>query len=190
MFILLQIQEFLNAHFVRLGFIIIVFIYLFSLVPQCSGRMALQMMRYFLLTNVMLIWVITLVQFLKVNELLYFERATGLYAAMYIVVLFCSMVLPLVLFHPKLGNKAWVLFLVSLLSCSGFWMEQFTLMMTSLHRDYLPATYTSGISFIPSFYLLTIAQCLLLAVIFVLTGTWIKWYKDKKIIKNHIIKQQ
>jgi hypothetical protein len=30
---------------------------------------------------------------------------------------------------------------------------------------------------------------LLLAVIFALNGTWIKRYKDKRIIKNHIIKQ-
>jgi hypothetical protein len=49
--------------------------------------------------------------------------------------------------------------------------------------------YYSEIGFIPGFYLLTIAQCLLLAVIFALNGTWIKRYKDKRIIKNHIIKQ-
>lgn len=116
----------------------------------------------------MLIWVITLVRFSKVDELLYFERTTGAYTAMY----------------------AGFLVLVSLLSGFGFWMERFTIMISSLHRDYLLAIYTSEISFILSFYLLTIAQCLLLAFIFVLTGTWVKWYKDKRIIKNHIIKQQ
>ena len=189
MSILLQIQEFLNAHFVRLGFVIIVFIYFLSLVPKWSGSIALQVMRYFLLTNFILIWVISLVRFSKGDELLYFERAAGPYAAMYVVVLFCSMVLPLVLFHPKLGNKAWVLFLVSLLSGFGFWMERFTIVMTSFHRDYLSVTHTSEISFILSFYLLTIAQCLVLAFIFVLIGTWIKRYTDKKIIEPHIIKE-
>jgi hypothetical protein len=79
---------------------------------------------------------------------------------------------------------------IYLLSGFGFWMERFTIMITSFHRDYLPAPYTSEISFILSFYLLTIAQCLLLAVIFVHMGTWIKWYNDKRIIKNHIFKQQ
>lgn len=189
MSVLLQIQEFLNAHLVRLGFVIILFIYFLSLVPQWSGRMALQLMRYILLTNVTLIWVIALVRFSKGDEILYFERATGPYAAMYVVVLFCSMLLPLILLSPKWANKAWVLFLISLLSNFGFWMERFTIIMTSLHRDYLPATSTSEINYILSVYLITIAQCLVLAFIFVLAGTWIKGYNDKRIIKNHIIKQ-
>jgi hypothetical protein len=184
--ILYTIKDFFNANFIRFGFVIVFFIYLLSLVPQLSSRLALQFMRWLILGNVIYSWVTYIVLYFFGEELFSFERATGPYAPMYFVMLFCSLVVPLILFIPSLGKKTGVLFLISLLSNLGFWMERLVIITTSIHRDYLPPGNTNEIDFFVEAQALVLVHCLTIALIFVLLGTWIEKRNTQALIQNTI----
>jgi len=99
-----------------------------------------------------------------------------------------SLILPLVLLVPKIGSKIWVLLLVSLLSNIGFWMERWVIIVTSIHRDYLPPSHTSEIDLISGTQALVLTHSLFIAVIFVLLGTWLENRAKKLKIKTTFFK--
>lgn len=182
--ILSNIQEFINANFVRLGFVIILFIYFLSLLPKISSKIALQIMRFLILINCLLV----ITSFFTDQAIFSLNRLNGPYSSFYIIMLLGSLILPLVLFIPKAGSKVWILFLVSLLSNIGFWMERWVIIVTSIHRDYLPPTHTAGIDLMLGTQALVLAHSLFIAVIFVLLGTWLENHAEKLKLKTTFFK--
>lgn len=185
--ILYTIQDYINANFIRFGFVIIFFIYLLSLIPQLSSRLALQFMRWLILFYVGFSWLVYLAIYFIEEQALIFDRATGPYASLYFLMLFGNMLLPFVLFIPSLGKKMWIQFLVSLLSNLGFWMERLIIITTSIHRDYLPSGNTNEIDFVVEAQALVLIHCLTIALIFVLLGTWIEKRNTQPLIQNPIL---
>ena len=183
-----NIQEFINANFVRLGFVIILFIYLLSLMPQISSKIALQIMRFLILINLVMNWLLVITSFFTDEAVFSIDRATGPYAFPYLIMLFGSLILPFVLLVPKIGGKIWVLFLVSLLSNIGFWMERWVIIVTTIHRDYLPPTHFSEIDFMLGTQALVLAQSIFIAVIFVFLGTWLENHAEKLKLKTSFFK--
>ena len=53
-----------------------------------------------------------------------------------------NLVLPFTLFFKKLRTKVGYLIFVSFAMKSGTYFEKFVIFITSLHRDYLPSSYT------------------------------------------------
>jgi hypothetical protein len=67
-------------------------------------------------------------------------RATGPYAAAYWMLSLVSCLLPFVLLLKPFRNSARAIFWVALISNAGWIFEIIVIMVTSLHRDYLPTS--------------------------------------------------
>jgi molybdopterin-containing oxidoreductase family membrane subunit len=70
-----------------------------------------------------------------------FNRATGPYAFSYWALILCNVAIPQVLWFRRVRNNVPVLFVVSLIVNVGMWLERFVIVVTSLHRDFLPSSW-------------------------------------------------
>jgi molybdopterin-containing oxidoreductase family membrane subunit len=69
------------------------------------------------------------------------NRWFGPYAVFYWALIVLNILIPQVLWSPKIrANTAW-LFFISLVVLVGMWLERFVIIVTSLHRDYLPSSW-------------------------------------------------
>jgi len=69
------------------------------------------------------------------------NRFAGPYGPLYIAMLTCNVLVPQLFWFRKVRhNVAW-LFVLSLVINCGMWMERFLIVVTSLHRDYLPSSW-------------------------------------------------
>jgi Ni/Fe-hydrogenase subunit HybB-like protein len=69
------------------------------------------------------------------------NRATGPYAPMYWLLLICNGVVPQLLWSPRLRASVPLLFVISLVVSLGMWLERYIIVVTSLHRDFLPSSW-------------------------------------------------
>jgi len=97
------------------------------------------------------------------------NRMTGPYAFWYWLLIFCNAVAPQVLWFEKMQNNVAVLFTIALIVSVGMWLERFIIVVTSLHRDFLPSSWGM---YYPTFwdwatYLGTIGMFFMLILLFV-----------------------
>ncbi len=69
------------------------------------------------------------------------NRVLGPYGAAYWALLFCNALVPQALWFPKIRNSPAVLFVISLVVSVGMWLERFIIVVTSLHRGYIPSLW-------------------------------------------------
>jgi molybdopterin-containing oxidoreductase family membrane subunit len=69
------------------------------------------------------------------------NRAFGPYGWAYFIMFTCNAIVPQVFWWKKLRRHTWVLFVVSILVNVGMWFERYVIVVTSLHRDYLPSSW-------------------------------------------------
>ncbi|HSA92865.1 MAG TPA: NrfD/PsrC family molybdoenzyme membrane anchor subunit [Terriglobales bacterium] len=69
------------------------------------------------------------------------NRMTGPYAPLYWLLIACNILLPQVLWIHKVRTHVLSLFVVSLIVNTGMWLERFIIVVTSLHRDFLPSSW-------------------------------------------------
>jgi len=69
------------------------------------------------------------------------NRATGPYAPMYWLLLLCNGLVPQLLWSPRLRASVPLLFVISLVVSLGMWLERYIIVVTSLHRDFLPSSW-------------------------------------------------
>jgi molybdopterin-containing oxidoreductase family membrane subunit len=69
------------------------------------------------------------------------NRWTGPYAPVYWSLIFCNVVAPQLLWLRKVRHSVWALFILSLVVNAGMWMERFLIVVSSLHRDYMPSAW-------------------------------------------------
>ena len=69
------------------------------------------------------------------------NRAFGPYGWAYFIMFTCNAIIPQLFWFKKLRRNVWVLFAVSLLVNVGMWFERFVIIVTSLHRDFLPSSW-------------------------------------------------
>jgi Ni/Fe-hydrogenase subunit HybB-like protein len=69
------------------------------------------------------------------------NRATGPYAPMYWLLLICNGLVPQLLWSPRLRASVPLLFVISLVVSLGMWLERYIIVVTSLHRDFLPSSW-------------------------------------------------
>jgi molybdopterin-containing oxidoreductase family membrane subunit len=70
-----------------------------------------------------------------------FNRATGPYWWTYWALILCNVILPQVLWLKRVRTSVVVLFVLSLIVNVGMWLERFVIIVTSLHRDFLPSSW-------------------------------------------------
>jgi molybdopterin-containing oxidoreductase family membrane subunit len=66
---------------------------------------------------------------------------TGPYAFWYWSLIFCNIVTPQVLWSRRVRTSVPALFSVALIVSIGMWLERFIIVVTSLHRDFLPSSW-------------------------------------------------
>lgn len=69
------------------------------------------------------------------------NRAFGPYWWGYFIMVGCNVLLPQLFWIKKVRTTIWMLFVVSLFINLGMWFERFVIVVTSLHRDFLPSSW-------------------------------------------------
>ncbi len=69
------------------------------------------------------------------------NRWTGPYGPLYWALMFCNIVAPQILWFKKIRTNIPVLFVMALVVNVGMWLERFIIVVTSLHRDFLPSSW-------------------------------------------------
>lgn len=69
------------------------------------------------------------------------NRMLGPYAMFYWALIFCNAVAPQVFWLKRCRTNTAVLFVVSIIVGIGMWLERFIIVVTSLHRDFLPSSW-------------------------------------------------
>ena len=76
------------------------------------------------------------------EKYVFHNRATGDYAWAFWTMIICNVVLPQLLWFKKLRRSITFSVCVALVVCVGMWFERFVIIVTSLHRGYLPSSWT------------------------------------------------
>jgi molybdopterin-containing oxidoreductase family membrane subunit len=69
------------------------------------------------------------------------NRIKGPYAPYYFALLFCNLVVPQALWLKRIRSNAIALFVIAIVVNIGMWLERFIIVVTSLHRDFLPSAW-------------------------------------------------
>src|SRR3981081_1220853 len=69
------------------------------------------------------------------------NRIRGPYAIFYWCLVACNIVTPQFLWSRKVRSKVGALFAIAMVVNVGMWLERFVIVVTSLHRDFLPSSW-------------------------------------------------
>jgi molybdopterin-containing oxidoreductase family membrane subunit len=75
------------------------------------------------------------------EQFMIFNRMTGPYAWSYWALIFCNGIIPQTLWSKRLRTNTTWLFIVALVVSVGMWLERFVIIVTSLHRDFVPSSW-------------------------------------------------
>jgi Ni/Fe-hydrogenase subunit HybB-like protein len=71
----------------------------------------------------------------------FLNRAGGPYAWAYWIMVSCNVISPQIFWFKKARTNIGILFVVSIVINIGMWFERFVIIVTSLHRDFLPSSW-------------------------------------------------
>jgi molybdopterin-containing oxidoreductase family membrane subunit len=77
------------------------------------------------------------------EQFVFRNRALGPFAWAYWIMVGCNVAVPQLLWFRSVRRRIWVVFGLSLLINVGMWFERFVIIVTSLHRDFLPSSWAS-----------------------------------------------
>jgi len=69
------------------------------------------------------------------------NRAFGPYGWGYGIMILCNVLVPQVFWFKKCRVTPWIMMIVAILVNVGMWFERFIIIVSSLHRDYLPSSW-------------------------------------------------
>jgi molybdopterin-containing oxidoreductase family membrane subunit len=75
------------------------------------------------------------------SDMFFNVRWKGPFAPIFWLMVFCNVVVPQVFWWKKLRTNLLVVWVASLLINIGMWCERFNIVVTSLHRDFLPGSW-------------------------------------------------
>jgi Ni/Fe-hydrogenase subunit HybB-like protein len=81
------------------------------------------------------------------EQFVFMNRAFGPFAWAFWTMVACNVLVPQLLWLRKVRENLLAVFVLSLLVNVGMWFERFVIIVTSLHRDFLPSSWTS---YVPS----------------------------------------
>ncbi|MDX9752748.1 MAG: NrfD/PsrC family molybdoenzyme membrane anchor subunit [bacterium] len=71
----------------------------------------------------------------------FINRAFGPYAWAYWTMISCNVLIPQFFWFKKIRTSPWIIFVLSIFVNIGMWFERFVIVVTSLHRDFLPSSW-------------------------------------------------
>jgi Ni/Fe-hydrogenase subunit HybB-like protein len=75
------------------------------------------------------------------EKFMIWNRMTGPYAPFYYTLIFCNVITPQFLWSKTIRTNPLILWCVSIVVNIGMWLERFVIVITSLHRDFLPSSW-------------------------------------------------
>lgn len=72
----------------------------------------------------------------------FLNRATGPYWWAYAIMMTCNVITPQLFWFKKIRRNLTITFIVSIFINIGMWFERFVIVVTSLHRDFLPSSWS------------------------------------------------
>ncbi|HXC03105.1 MAG TPA: hydrogenase, partial [Bacteroidia bacterium] len=72
----------------------------------------------------------------------FLNRATGPYWWSYAGMMTCNVISPQLYWFKKIRTSLTATFILSIVVNIGMWFERFVIIVTSLHRDYIPSSWT------------------------------------------------
>lgn len=76
------------------------------------------------------------------EKFMIWNRMTGPYAPFYYVLILCNVITPQFLWSKRIRTNPLVLWCISIVVNIGMWLERFVIVITSLHRDFLPSSWS------------------------------------------------
>ena len=77
----------------------------------------------------------------KYEGFMIWNRMTGPYWPYYWALIFCNIITPQWLWLKRVRTSPLALFMVAMVVNVGMWLERFVIVITSLHRDFLPSSW-------------------------------------------------
>jgi Ni/Fe-hydrogenase subunit HybB-like protein len=77
----------------------------------------------------------------KYEKFMIWNRMTGPYALFYWTLILCNIITPQFLWSKKIRTSPGILWIISIIVNIGMWLERFVIVITSLHRDFLPSSW-------------------------------------------------
>ena len=116
----------------------------------------------------------------------FLNRATGPYWWAYWAMMSCNVITPQVYWIKRIRTSLIATFIISIFINIGMWFERFVIIVTSLHRDYLPSSWSM---FSPTFvdigiFMGTIGIFFVLFLLFSRTFPVIAQAELKSILKS------
>jgi Ni/Fe-hydrogenase subunit HybB-like protein len=122
----------------------------------------------------------------KYESFMYWNRMTGPYGFTYVLLILCNIAIPQMLWSRRVRHNILLVWLLSIVLNIGMWLERFVIVVTSLHRDFLPSSW--GI-YVPTkwdwgTYLGTIGFFLLLMFLFVRMLPSISIFEVREVVHH------
>ncbi len=177
----------INTYLISGIFISILFITLIRFIfkNKIDTHYALNSIRWLLIiySGLALIGFILMIIFPNPQHYFPIDRATGPYAWAFWTMTISNILLPFLLLIKTLGRKTYFLVFVSIFINIGMWFERFVIILTSLHRDYLPQkiNFDNSIGYI---LLILISNWIIIGLLFLVGGNLYKYFKAKRKVIN------
>lgn len=103
------------------------------------------------------------------EQYMIWNRMTGPYATQYWMLIACNVVIPQLLWLRRVRENTILLWVISIIVNVGMWLERYVIIVTSLHRDFLPSSWGmySGTQWDWSMFIGTIGLFLCLLFLFI-----------------------
>lgn len=75
------------------------------------------------------------------EQFAFLNRPLGPYAWAFWTMVFCNVVAPQSIWFLWVRKRVWAIFVVAVLVNIGMWFERFVIVVTSLHRDFMPSSW-------------------------------------------------
>jgi Ni/Fe-hydrogenase subunit HybB-like protein len=75
------------------------------------------------------------------ESFMYWNRMTGPYGFTYALLITCNIALPQALWSRRVRHNIVLVWIISIIVNLGMWLERFVIVVTSLHRDFLPSSW-------------------------------------------------
>jgi Ni/Fe-hydrogenase subunit HybB-like protein len=120
------------------------------------------------------------------------NRFTGPYAPMYWTLLLCNVVIPQGLWFERVRARVPALFVIAMAINVGMWLERYIIIVTSLHRDFLPSSWGmyAGTSIDWSVYLGTLGLFLTLFLLFIRFLPMISIFEMRTLLPEAEVKER
>ncbi len=119
-------------------------------------------------------------QFMTVN------RMTGPYSFFFWLLILCNVAIPQLLWFRRARTTVWMLFLIAMSVNYGMWLERYIIVVTSLHRDFLPSSWDmySGTRWDWMTYIGTLGLFLTLLFVFVRILPSISVFEVRELVEH------